>query len=77
MSGKGIKRVHSSGYGDHYIHIKIKIPSYVNREQKALIKTYAETDADINGTVDGLTSTTTGMLEKTYLLNLKFYKLNP
>lgn len=28
LSGKGIKRVHSSGYGDHYIYIKIKIPRY-------------------------------------------------
>jgi DnaJ family protein A protein 3 len=27
LSGKGIKRVHTSGYGDHYIHIKIKIPT--------------------------------------------------
>jgi DnaJ family protein A protein 3 len=26
LSGKGIKRVHSSGYGDHYVYIKIKIP---------------------------------------------------
>lgn len=27
LTGKGIKRVHTSGYGDHYIHIKIKIPT--------------------------------------------------
>ena len=27
LSGKGVKRVHSSGYGDHYIYIKIKIPT--------------------------------------------------
>jgi DnaJ homolog subfamily A member 3 len=26
LSGKGIKRIHSSGYGDHYVYIKIKIP---------------------------------------------------
>ena len=26
MSGKGIPRVNSYGYGDHYIHIKIKVP---------------------------------------------------
>jgi DnaJ homolog subfamily A member 3 len=26
LSNKGIKRVHSSGYGDHYVHIKIKVP---------------------------------------------------
>jgi len=27
LSGKGIKRIHTSGYGDHYVHIKIKIPT--------------------------------------------------
>lgn len=26
MSGKGIPKVNSYGYGDHYIHIKIKVP---------------------------------------------------
>jgi hypothetical protein len=34
--------------------------SYVTREQKALVKAYAETDKEINGTVEGLTETTTG-----------------
>ncbi|XP_035232727.1 protein tumorous imaginal discs, mitochondrial-like, partial [Stegodyphus dumicola] len=29
LEGKGIKRVTSYGYGDHYIYIKIKVPSYV------------------------------------------------
>lgn len=27
LSGKGIKRIHSSGYGDHYVYIKIKVPT--------------------------------------------------
>ena len=27
LAGKGIKRVHTSGYGDHYVHVKIKIPT--------------------------------------------------
>ncbi len=26
LSNKGIKRVHSPGYGDHYVYVKIKIP---------------------------------------------------
>ncbi|CAF1687004.1 unnamed protein product, partial [Adineta ricciae] len=29
LIGKGIKRLHSPGTGDHYVHIKIKVPSYV------------------------------------------------
>lgn len=28
LSGKGIPRVSGYGYGDHYIHIKIKVPKY-------------------------------------------------
>jgi DnaJ homolog subfamily A member 3 len=27
LTNKGIKRVHSSGYGDHYVYIKIKTPT--------------------------------------------------
>jgi DnaJ homolog subfamily A member 3 len=29
LTGKGIKRIHTSGYGDHYVYVKIKIPTYV------------------------------------------------
>nr|ADR79279.1 Hsp40-like protein [Brachionus ibericus] len=63
LSGKGIKRIHSSGYGDHYVYIKIKIPTKLTKEQQALIKTYAETDSDVNGSVEGLTKTTNGKKE--------------
>ena len=27
LTGKGIKRIHTSGYGDHYVYVKIKIPT--------------------------------------------------
>lgn len=26
LAGKGIPRLNSFGYGDHYVHIKMKIP---------------------------------------------------
>ncbi|VDN35566.1 unnamed protein product [Cylicostephanus goldi] len=26
LSGKGVKRLHSAGYGDQYIHIKVAVP---------------------------------------------------
>ena len=26
LAGKGISRVNSHGYGDHYVHFKIKVP---------------------------------------------------
>lgn len=28
LSGKGIPRVSGYGYGDHYIHVKIRVPKY-------------------------------------------------
>ena len=33
LKGKGMKRVHSSGYGDHYVHVKIKTPTKMTQEQ--------------------------------------------
>ncbi|CAF0821270.1 unnamed protein product [Brachionus calyciflorus] len=62
LTGKGIKRVHTSGYGDHYVYIKIKIPTKLNKEQSALVKAYAEIDPDVNGTIEGLTNTSKGKI---------------
>ena len=33
LRGKGMKRVHSSGYGDHYVHVKIRTPTKISTEQ--------------------------------------------
>ncbi|XP_032086192.1 dnaJ homolog subfamily A member 3, mitochondrial isoform X2 [Thamnophis elegans] len=60
MSGKGIPRVNSYGYGDHYLHIKIKVPKRLTDRQRALMLSYAEDEADVEGTVNGIASTTTG-----------------
>ena len=30
LAGKGVKRLQGSGVGDHYVHVKIKIPTYVS-----------------------------------------------
>ncbi|XP_026772056.2 dnaJ heat shock protein family (Hsp40) member A3a [Pangasianodon hypophthalmus] len=60
LSGKGIPRVSGYGYGDHYIHIKIKIPKMLTDRQRALIMSYAEDEADVEGTVNGVTTTTAG-----------------
>lgn len=35
----------------------------MNNEQKALIKAYALHDTEANGTIDGITTTTTGNLQ--------------
>ncbi|XP_060757395.1 dnaJ heat shock protein family (Hsp40) member A3a [Neoarius graeffei] len=60
LSGKGIPRVSGYGYGDHYIHIKIKVPKMLTDRQRALIMSYAEDEVDVEGTVNGVTTTTTG-----------------
>ncbi|XP_048756400.1 protein tumorous imaginal discs, mitochondrial-like isoform X2 [Ostrea edulis] len=57
VPGKGITRVNSYGYGDHYVHFKIKIPRSLTPEQRALITTYAELDKDVNGSVEGIVNT--------------------
>ncbi|XP_055329509.1 protein tumorous imaginal discs, mitochondrial-like [Paramacrobiotus metropolitanus] len=51
LPGKGIKKVNSHGYGDHYLHIKIKVPKKMNDRQKALVSAYAVTEK-IKGTVN-------------------------
>ncbi|XP_026539169.1 dnaJ homolog subfamily A member 3, mitochondrial isoform X1 [Notechis scutatus] len=60
MTGKGIPRVNSYGYGDHYIHIKVKVPKRLTDRQRALMLSYAEDETDVEGTVNGIASTNTG-----------------
>uniref|UniRef100_V5GLP0 Putative lethal tumorous imaginal disc protein n=1 Tax=Ixodes ricinus TaxID=34613 RepID=V5GLP0_IXORI len=38
LANKGVKRLNSSGYGDHYVHIKIRIPQKMSDKQKALVQ---------------------------------------
>lgn len=60
LAGKGIARVSGYGYGDHYVHVKIKIPKTLTDRQKALLMSFAEDETDVEGTVNGVTATTTG-----------------
>ncbi|KAL1779221.1 dnaJ-like subfamily A member 3, mitochondrial isoform X1 [Sigmodon hispidus] len=60
LSGKGIPRINSYGYGDHYIHIKIRVPKRLTSRQQNLILSYAEDETDVEGTVNGVTHTSTG-----------------
>uniref|UniRef100_A0A224YLI5 DnaJ homolog l(2)tid, mitochondrial n=1 Tax=Rhipicephalus zambeziensis TaxID=60191 RepID=A0A224YLI5_9ACAR len=65
LANKGVKRLNSTGYGDHYVHLKIRIPQRLNEKQKALIQAYAELETDTPGTIDGLVNTRQGD-KKTY-----------
>lgn len=56
MSGKGMKKVNTNGYGDHYVHVKIKVPTSLNNKQRALIQAYAEMEEDTPGSIQGITT---------------------
>ena len=44
----------SNQYGDHIVHITIKMPTRLTEEQRALIREFARTERDTPGTVNGL-----------------------
>uniref|UniRef100_A0A3P8SCP3 DnaJ homolog subfamily A member 3, mitochondrial n=1 Tax=Amphiprion percula TaxID=161767 RepID=A0A3P8SCP3_AMPPE len=60
LTGKGIARVSGYGFGDHYIHVKIKIPKTLTDRQRSLLMSYAEDETDVEGTVNGVTATSSG-----------------
>ncbi|XP_060598418.1 protein tumorous imaginal discs, mitochondrial-like isoform X2 [Ruditapes philippinarum] len=57
LSSKGISRVNSYGYGDHFVSFKIKVPLHLTAEQKALMLCYAETERNVDGTINGIVDT--------------------
>ncbi|KAM9494583.1 dnaJ heat shock protein family (Hsp40) member A3b [Clarias gariepinus] len=58
LGGKGIARVNGYGYGDHYVHIKVKVPKKLSRRQRDLILSFAEEETDVEGSVNGVTRST-------------------
>ena len=45
LKGKGIPRLQSFGKGDHYVHLRVVIPTELTREQKKLLEKFADTEA--------------------------------
>nr|CAD7452269.1 unnamed protein product [Timema tahoe] len=74
LTGKGLKKMKSFGYGDHYVNIKIEIPRNLTSQQKVLMMAYAELEQDTPGTVHGITYKKDGSkhftLEPQYILEL-------
>ncbi|XP_033933173.1 dnaJ homolog subfamily A member 3, mitochondrial-like isoform X1 [Pseudochaenichthys georgianus] len=60
LQGKGIRRMSSYSYGDHYVHIKIRVPKKLTRRQRSLLLSYAEEETDVPGTVNGVEPSTAG-----------------
>ncbi|KAK3856489.1 hypothetical protein Pcinc_037196 [Petrolisthes cinctipes] len=61
LGSKGLKRVNSYGYGDHYVNVKVRVPTRLSPAQKALVTALAELETDTPGTITGMTYTK-GML---------------
>ncbi|CAG5897794.1 unnamed protein product [Menidia menidia] len=62
LAGKGIARVSGYGFGDHYVHVKVKIPKTLTDRQRSLLLSYAEDEADVEGSVNGVTTTSTDVV---------------
>ncbi|XP_074110634.1 protein tumorous imaginal discs, mitochondrial isoform X2 [Cotesia typhae] len=56
LSGKGMRKVNGVGYGDHYVNIKITVPTSLTEQQKALLIAYAELESNTPGSVFNVTS---------------------
>ncbi|XP_068455686.1 dnaJ homolog subfamily A member 3, mitochondrial-like isoform X2 [Clinocottus analis] len=54
LQGKGIRRMNSFSYGDHYAHIKIRVPKKLTRRQRSLLLRYAEDETEVTGSVNGV-----------------------
>ncbi|XP_062244674.1 dnaJ homolog subfamily A member 3, mitochondrial-like isoform X1 [Platichthys flesus] len=54
LQGKGIRRMNSYSYGDHYVHIKIRVPKKLTKRQRSLLLSYAEEETEVQGTVNGV-----------------------
>ncbi|KAJ8001696.1 hypothetical protein DPEC_G00172130 [Dallia pectoralis] len=54
LQGKGIQRMNSSSYGDHHVHIKIRVPKKLTSRQRSLLLKYAEEETEVAGTVNGV-----------------------
>ena len=40
LKGKGVPHVRSSGYGDHYVKIKVSIPKHISAKQRQLLEEF-------------------------------------
>jgi len=46
-----MKRVNTNQHGDHYVNIKVVVPTSLSSKQEALIKAYAELEENTPGTI--------------------------
>lgn len=55
LSDRGFKRLDAfHGHGDHFVHLKIKVPADLTQEQKDLIQDFAYLEKNTPGTITGI-----------------------
>jgi len=64
LRGKGIQQ--SYGNGDHYILVKVVVPSRLTEKQRELLVEFAESEANINGTINGVSNKSSYETENPY-----------
>jgi len=46
LRGKGVPFVEGNGKGDHWVHVKVRVPKKLSDEQRTLLEQYAELEGD-------------------------------
>ncbi|HEY6138060.1 MAG TPA: molecular chaperone DnaJ [Thermoanaerobaculia bacterium] len=46
LRGKGVQYLQSSGRGDHYVHVNVRVPTSLTDEQRELLERYAALDGE-------------------------------
>ena len=46
IRGKGVPYVDGGGKGDHYVHVKLRVPKSLSDEQRKLLEELAELEGD-------------------------------
>lgn len=55
LTGRGIKHMEAyNTYGDHIVHVRIKLPVKLSDEQKEILEDFARLEADTPGTINGV-----------------------
>lgn len=67
LSGRGIKHMERyNAYGDHIVHIRIKLPVKLTEDQREVLEEYARLETDTPGTITGVDKSVWGGIRKKY-----------
>jgi len=65
LSGRGVKHMEAyNSYGDHIVHIRIKLPVKLTDEQREIMEDYARLEKNTPGTVNGVDKSVWGGLRR-------------